>query len=128
MKTHFSELPDLSDIVPRKNTYPILRLSNTKFDSDLSSLMTNLSNLPCLDGILFYHSDGHYTKGRTPLVTWLKSFMVPEILGISIPAPFDEKPNGYIDLKHYIDTNSKKPKNRQTSENLVSRVFIQFNS
>ena len=35
---------------------------------------------------MFYHKKTAYTTGETPLVGWLKPFMVPEVLGISIPA------------------------------------------
>jgi hypothetical protein len=38
-----------------------------------------------LDGLLFYHKKAHYTFGASPLVVWLKAYMVPEILGIDIP-------------------------------------------
>ena len=38
-----------------------------------------------VDGLLFYHKRTHYTPGKTPLVGWLKPFMIPEILGINLP-------------------------------------------
>ncbi|XP_041465165.1 snurportin-1-like [Lytechinus variegatus] len=38
-----------------------------------------------LDGLLFYHKALHYTPGVTPLVGWLKPWMLPEILGVPIP-------------------------------------------
>ncbi|KAM6351109.1 snurportin-1-like [Alca torda] len=43
--------------------------------------------LPChqVDGLLFYHKQTHYTPGSTPLVGWLRPYMVPEILGLSMP-------------------------------------------
>lgn len=34
-----------------------------------------------LDGLLFYHKESNYIHGRTPLVTWLFPFMVPDVLG-----------------------------------------------
>ncbi|XP_055606423.1 snurportin-1 [Uranotaenia lowii] len=34
-----------------------------------------------LDGLLFYHKESNYMYGRTPLVTWLFPFMVPDVLG-----------------------------------------------
>ena len=37
-----------------------------------------------VDGVLFYHRRAQYHPGRTPLVAWLKPFMIPEILGIPI--------------------------------------------
>lgn len=89
--------------------------------------MENLSDLYPLDGLLFYHRDGQYTKGRTPLVTWLKSFMLSEVLGISVPPSLDEKPDGYIDFKYYI-LNSRAKKRKETSEVQVSlRLFLKMN-
>ena len=38
-----------------------------------------------VDGLLFFHKRTHYTCGRTPLVGWLKPYLLPEILGISVP-------------------------------------------
>ncbi|CAD5216768.1 unnamed protein product [Bursaphelenchus xylophilus] len=37
-----------------------------------------------LDGVLFYYSKVHYYNGQTPLVVWLKPWMLPEILGVPI--------------------------------------------
>ncbi|NXD69593.1 SPN1 protein, partial [Eolophus roseicapillus] len=39
-----------------------------------------------VDGLLFYHKQTHYTPGSTPLVGWLRPYMVPEILGLAVPA------------------------------------------
>ena len=38
-----------------------------------------------MDGLLFFHKRTHYVPGRTPLVGWLKPYMVQEILGIQVP-------------------------------------------
>ena len=38
-----------------------------------------------VDGLLFFHKRTHYTCGRTPLVGWLKPYLLPEILGVSVP-------------------------------------------
>ncbi|XP_072881033.1 snurportin-1 [Hemitrygon akajei] len=46
-----------------------------------------------VDGLLFYHRQTHYTPGSTPLVGWLKPYMVADILGLSVPAsPLTSKP------------------------------------
>lgn len=43
---------------------------------------------------MFYHRQTHYTPGSTPLVGWLKSYMVPDILGLKVPAgPLTAKPD-----------------------------------
>jgi len=39
---------------------------------------------PRLDGILFYHKQLNYMPGHTPLVSWLKGYMVPEMLNIPV--------------------------------------------
>uniref|UniRef100_A0A8R1TNC9 Snurportin-1 n=1 Tax=Onchocerca volvulus TaxID=6282 RepID=A0A8R1TNC9_ONCVO len=39
-----------------------------------------------IDGVLFYHASVHYFKGQSPLVGWLKPWMIPEILSVPIPA------------------------------------------
>ncbi|XP_062440050.1 snurportin-1 [Rhea pennata] len=38
-----------------------------------------------VDGLLFYHKQTHYTPGSTPLVGWLRPYMVPDILGLTVP-------------------------------------------
>uniref|UniRef100_A0A3Q3AB74 Snurportin-1 n=1 Tax=Kryptolebias marmoratus TaxID=37003 RepID=A0A3Q3AB74_KRYMA len=51
---------------------------------------------PCslsVDGLLFYHRQTHYTPGSTPLVGWLRPYMVSDILGMEVPAgPLTAKP------------------------------------
>lgn len=47
-----------------------------------------------VDGLLFYHRETHYTPGSTPLVGWLRPYMVPDILGIEVPqCPLTTKPD-----------------------------------
>ncbi|VDK43455.1 unnamed protein product [Anisakis simplex] len=38
-----------------------------------------------LDGVLFYYAGALYRPGQSPLVGWLKPWMLPEILSVSIP-------------------------------------------
>nr|XP_020478501.1 snurportin-1 isoform X1 [Monopterus albus] len=46
-----------------------------------------------VDGLLFYHRQTHYTPGTTPLVGWLRPYMVTDILGIEVPmGPLTTKP------------------------------------
>ncbi|XP_069758909.1 snurportin-1 isoform X2 [Narcine bancroftii] len=46
-----------------------------------------------VDGLLFYHNQTHYTPGSTPLVGWLKPYMVADILGLPVPdSPLTSKP------------------------------------
>ncbi|XP_016393085.1 snurportin-1-like [Sinocyclocheilus rhinocerous] len=47
-----------------------------------------------VDGLLFYHKETHYTPGSTPLVGWLRPYMVVDILGIEVPqCPLTIKPD-----------------------------------
>ena len=56
-----------------------------------------------LDGLLFYNKQVHYLPGSTPLVGWLKGYMVPEMLGIEVSADMmAQKPNSYATMKNYI--------------------------
>ncbi|PIO57183.1 hypothetical protein TELCIR_21413, partial [Teladorsagia circumcincta] len=41
-----------------------------------------------LDGLLYYHSGVIYEAGQSPLVGWLKPWMLPEILNVSVPEKF----------------------------------------
>ncbi|XP_023811404.1 snurportin-1 isoform X1 [Oryzias latipes] len=46
-----------------------------------------------VDGLLFYHRQTHYTPGSTPLVGWLRPYMVADILGMAVPeGPLTTKP------------------------------------
>lgn len=38
-----------------------------------------------IDGLLFYHKQGHYTPGSTPLVLWAKPAGLSDTLGIPLP-------------------------------------------
>ncbi|ELK03469.1 snurportin-1 [Pteropus alecto] len=46
-----------------------------------------------VDGLLFYHKQTHYSPGSTPLVGWLRPYMVSDVLGMAVPAgPLTTKP------------------------------------
>ncbi|XP_061629405.1 snurportin-1 [Phyllopteryx taeniolatus] len=46
-----------------------------------------------VDGLLFYHRQTHYTPGSTPLVGWLRPYMIADILGVEVPSgPLTAKP------------------------------------
>lgn len=63
------------------------------------------------DGILFYHKETHYTPGHTPLVLWLKHYMLPEILEIPIPNWIRSKiPSDYKGFKNAINISNLKQK------------------
>ncbi|KAF7383874.1 hypothetical protein HZH68_014631 [Vespula germanica] len=102
LASKFEEMKELEKGGVPKNTYPIILLQRTDIHYNVKSLIADVSAIAPLDGFLFYHRSTAYTQGRTPLVTWLKAFMLPEVLEIPVPSPYDKKPDGYINLKHYL--------------------------
>lgn len=102
VNSHLHDIEELREANHNINKYPILSLPHVNCDTDLSSALIQFSNQYSLDGLLFYHRNGFYKFGHSPLAVWLKPFMLSEVLGIFVPSPHDEKPDGYIDYKHYI--------------------------
>lgn len=121
LRSQLHEIEALQERNTYCNTFPILPLPNIDCSIDISDALSNLPELPKLDGFLFYHKQGQYTKGRTPLVTWLKSFMLLEVLGIFPPPLFEEKPDGYIDFRHFI-LHSKAKKRYDAANNSMDLV------
>ncbi|XP_012527703.1 snurportin-1 [Monomorium pharaonis] len=108
------------------NKYPILTLPNINCNSDFNSALRNLDGeLHPLDGFLFYHRNALYTYGYTPLVTWLKPFMLSEVLGISVPAPLDEKPDDYISFEHHVQKHKIKTKKNDKTEFVTNAMEIE---
>jgi len=67
---------------------------------DLASQMSDK-----LDGLLFYHKRCHYTFGASPLVLWLKAYMLPELLGLTIPELYmQDIPSTYQSFSHHVET------------------------
>jgi len=67
-----------------------------------------------LDGLLFYHREADYTEGSTPLVGWLKPYMVPEMLHLPVEESFvGSIPDNYTSMQEYV--NSNKHRNRRRS-------------
>jgi len=56
-----------------------------------------------LDGILIYHRQVHYMPGKTPLVGWIKGYMVPELLDIPVCEELlEQRPGDYNGMKTYL--------------------------
>lgn len=93
-----------------RNPYPFIPLQYYSCDpSTITSIMLKYpyfeNDQPKIDGILFYHSDGHYTPGSTPLVLWLKPFMLPEIFCDNVVTSqeyLDDRPINYVNMTDYI--------------------------
>ncbi|XP_022917925.1 snurportin-1 isoform X2 [Onthophagus taurus] len=64
-----------------------------------------------VDGILFYHKDSIYTPGLTPLVGWLKPYMLTEKLDVLINDLYLlTKPKSYTNLENYLKYKENKIK------------------
>uniref|UniRef100_A0A158Q7J7 Nucleolar protein 6 n=1 Tax=Elaeophora elaphi TaxID=1147741 RepID=A0A158Q7J7_9BILA len=62
-----------------------------------------------IDGILFYHASVHYLKGQSPLVGWLKPWMMPEILSVPVPAKLIDGNETVVgSSQKFIDTYNRK--------------------
>ncbi|XP_072349137.1 snurportin-1 isoform X1 [Scyliorhinus torazame] len=83
---------NLAEIVSR-NPFKFVGLPNSPCAPD-TICQTLTANYPFeVDGLLFYHKLTHYTPGSTPLVGWLKPYMVADILGLAVPTcPLSVKP------------------------------------
>uniref|UniRef100_A0A8C5WTX3 Snurportin-1 n=1 Tax=Laticauda laticaudata TaxID=8630 RepID=A0A8C5WTX3_LATLA len=76
-----------------------------------------------VDGILFYHKQAHYNPGSTPLVGWLRPYMVSDILGIVVPScPLTSKP-GYAgqQLQQIIEHKRNKKQQPGAAEEAASQ-------
>ncbi|XP_072038284.1 snurportin-1-like [Amphiura filiformis] len=86
LHTKFSEEPRLAS---QSKLNPFMFVPLPSCPCDASSLAETMSKpLPFqvpLDGVLFYHKRTHYTLGSTPLVGWLKPWMLPDMLGVPVP-------------------------------------------
>lgn len=74
-----------------------------------------------LDGFLYYHKEGSYTFGETPLVLWLFPFMVEEVMPTYKIHPHYNslKPNDYENYQQYItDFNAKMSRKGRRSKEI----------
>ncbi|CAL8359078.1 unnamed protein product [Lota lota] len=71
-------------VITKRNPFRFVSLQSTECtaESIQKALITDYDFN--VDGLLFYHRQTHYTPGSTPLVGWLRPYMVPDILGIQV--------------------------------------------
>ncbi|XP_033750905.1 uncharacterized protein LOC117335093 [Pecten maximus] len=101
LHSKFSEEPDLG-IKSDENPFKFVALPNFVCTQESIGLAINTANFE-IDGILFYHKRTHYTFGSTPLVVWLKPYMVPEILNIQVIDKIMEKrPDSYTNYAAHM--------------------------
>ncbi|KAK3925361.1 Snurportin-1 [Frankliniella fusca] len=108
IKTKFEEYPEAQSHTD-KNRYAFLPLPSYECKENLLTELMSHKPLffegkdPGLDGLLFYHKENLYEHGSTPLVTWLKPFMMEDVLRIKVhPGYIDERPAGYCSQAGYI--------------------------
>ncbi|KAM4619461.1 snurportin-1 [Polymixia lowei] len=92
LQSKVQEADGLSEIAKR-NPFRFVSLQST--DCTAESIQNALAADYSfnVDGLLFYHRQTHYTPGSTPLVGWLRPYMVSDILGIEVPiGPLTSKP------------------------------------
>ncbi|XP_046399280.1 snurportin-1 [Ischnura elegans] len=118
LKNKFEEMPLMPETAQKEiqlQVLPSSPYSPSDLASEIGILSPWASQTSTLDGILFYHKNGHYHSGKTtPLVTWLKPFMLPEALGVEIPDVYlQEQPENYESMEKYIAENILKSKERR---------------
>ncbi|XP_044269920.1 snurportin-1 [Tribolium madens] len=121
LKSKFQEFTELSVINERKN----FRFMLVDFfpaevallqDHLFTPFMVNGVELS-LDGVLFYHKEGHYVFGDSPLVWWLRTFMLAELLNIDVPPiHFQNKPDNYESIQQYLSCRKKKKRSKNESQ------------
>lgn len=92
--------------------------------SDRLSTVHKINDVPVpYDGLLFYHKESTYVSGFTPLVVWLKPFMVPEIFNVSVdPEYMERRPKNYTTYLEHINTSTSarsKKKTKIKNENIT---------
>jgi snurportin-1 len=87
LQSKFMEYPEMTQR-SRLNPSPFERLPFFPCSEDGISQAVNHFPPGKLDGLWFFHKKAHYHLGVTPLVGWLKPYMVPEMLSVEIPEPY----------------------------------------
>lgn len=119
----FSEQPEFG-VKSDKNRYPFIPLptkSCTKGNIEDLLMMEKQIWSP-LDGLLFYHKLGYYTPGVSPLVGWLKPFMVSEILKANVPEFYmQKKPLSYVNIQQHLKRKNVKEKHDGNSVEMLAK-------
>lgn len=110
-----NEIPQISETSNETRRCRFVTLPRYPCTTEAISALMN-TPLPFqdeVDGLLFYHKKAHYVEGISPLVGWLKPYMVPEILGIPVGPHYLEKqpPKHQAGLKEKLE--AKKSRTRE---------------
>ncbi|XP_041693593.1 snurportin-1 [Coregonus clupeaformis] len=93
LQSKVQETDGMADITKR-NPFKFVSLQSTACSTEaIQQALATEYNFN-VDGLLFYHRQTHYTPGSTPLVGWLRPYMVVDILGVDVPVgPLTAKPD-----------------------------------
>ncbi|XP_029431116.1 snurportin-1 isoform X2 [Rhinatrema bivittatum] len=116
-----SKLQEEEGLAERSRRNPFKFVNLQSFSCSSESICNVLAmDFPFeVDGLLFYHKQTHYTPGSTPLVGWLRPYMLADILGIDVPvSPLTTKPEyaGH-QLQQIMEHKRSKSKSRGAAEN-----------
>nr|CAD7443784.1 unnamed protein product [Timema bartmani] len=105
LETKFSENPELMRTYAGNKFRFVLLPRYTCSPDKLKEIMSTFPmfshNTPPLDGLLFYHLEAGYTSGPSPLVGWLKAYMLPDVLKVPVASMYlDGKPQGCTVQEH----------------------------
>ena len=102
LQTKLAEAGESLSAVSKINPYPFLPVGSFPCSHEsLTSVFSSAWPLE-VDGLLFLHKEAHYVPGRSPLQTWLKSYMVTEIIGMPVSQEF-------LNCSPAMDESGKKP-------------------
>eukprot|EP00794_Sanderia_malayensis_P010156 gene10156-11193_t len=103
-----TKLEDEEDLKQKSRLNPYVFIQAPVFGCSVAEIEQALSSTyPFqVDGVLFYHKRAHYSPGRTPLVAWLKPYMVPQILGVELPRHIVEHAPS-VNKRTMLDANTK---------------------
>ena len=127
-----SRLSDLGDEVlvqSRINPYKFIPL---QYHSCSTVVLQQVLQIPLpieIDGLLFFHKEAHYFRGRSPIVLWLKPHMVHNILRISVSDKFLEcVPVVANVVSMDTDKQMQKGKNRSKKSNAMDTTVSDGNN
>ena len=100
LQSKLSDAPEVG-IASRRNPYRFACIPFTSCSA--GSLAEAAANAgAAADGALFFHRAAHYRPGVTPLVLWLKPFMLPEAVGVPLTPEQLGAPPDYQDRAEFI--------------------------
>lgn len=105
LHSKFTETPELSqESVRNKFPFHLMEHIEPVLIGEKLHTVPQLNGKSYLyDGILFYHKESAYISGYTPLVMWLKPYMVPEVFRVSVNEAYMAKmPHNYENFHDFV--------------------------